>query len=116
MAQKGRTSRTPRDGKVRKKNATVRLKRALLREWTGTWATHPKTDSERKAAALARSATSFTDGGSLMSRVAVAAIDVLGMKRLLETFPLREIAKRVAEPFYGLDGPLYRVADAPQTP
>jgi hypothetical protein len=38
----------------------------------------------------------------------VATIDILGMKALLKTKPLEEIAQLFVEPFYDLNGPLYQ--------
>ena len=84
------------------------LKRALLHEWLGSWVTNPKTDNDRRAASLARRSTKVTKSGSFISPVAVAAIDVLGMKSLLGAMPLEQVAQRVAEPFFDLDGPAYR--------
>jgi hypothetical protein len=97
--------------RTRTKDASAHLRRAFLREWAGTWATNPKTPQDRKAASLLHAATSFTQAGSVIAPVAVAAIDILGMKALLETMSLEQIATRFAEPFYGLDGPAYRASN-----
>jgi hypothetical protein len=79
----------------------------ILNEWAGTWVTNPKSDEDRAASNLAKSAITFTRADSLISPVAVAVIDILGMTALLQTKPLEEIAERFAEPFYGLDGGTY---------
>jgi hypothetical protein len=73
----------------------------------------PKSNSDRAASDLARSSIKLTKADSLISPVAVAAIDILGMKALLEAKPLKEIAERFAEPFYDLDAPLYRLDESP---
>lgn len=109
---KSRKADKAKKGPPKKRDTDVPLQHAFLREWAGTWATNPKTRQDRKAVALLRDATSFTNAGSFIAPVAIAAIDVLGMKALLETTPLEEIAERVAEPFYGLDGPAYRLGQA----
>lgn len=79
----------------------------LLKEWAGTWVTDPKSEQDRAASNLAKRAIRFTKADSLISPVAVAAIDILGTKELLRTKSLEEIAERFAEPFYDLDGPAY---------
>ena len=102
-------------GKTTKLRASAQLQRAFLHQWAGLWATDPKTASDRKAAALLHNAISFTRGGSFIAPVAIAAIDVLGMRKLLETIPLEQIAERIAEPFYALDGPAYQFGKVPLT-
>ena len=89
------------------KSAFMTRRDEILNEWAGTWVTNPKSDEDRAASKLAKSAIKFTKADSLISPVAVAAIDILGMTALLQTKPLEEIAERFAEPFYGLDGPAY---------
>jgi hypothetical protein len=79
----------------------------LLRAWAGTWVTNPKSDEDRAASNLAKRSIRFTKADSLISPAAVAAIDILGMKELLRTKTLEEVAEHFAEPFYGLDGPAY---------
>ena len=79
----------------------------IVNDWAGTWVTNPKSDEERAASSLAKSAIKFTKADSLIAPVAVAAIDILGMKALLQAKSLEEIAEHFAEPFYGLDGPAY---------
>ena len=87
----------------------------ILNEWVGSWVTKPKSEEDRAASDLVREAIKFTKADSLISPVAVAAIDILGMKALLETKSLVEIAERFAEPFYDLNGPAYRLNQGPLT-
>lgn len=93
----------------RRRKSQPDIRRALLHAWVGSWVTRPKNDRDRRAAELVKAATRITKAGSLISPVAVAAIDVLGMTALLETKGLEEVAERVAEPFFGLGGPVYTV-------
>ncbi len=95
------------------KSAFMTRRDEILNEWAGPWVTNPKSDEDRAASSLAKSAIKFTKADSLISPVVVAAIDILGMKALLKTKPLEEIAERFAEPFYNLDGPAYRAGLPP---
>jgi hypothetical protein len=95
--------------------ATLKSKRQqdILTEWVGAWIANPQSEKDLAASELAIRAIRFTKADSLISPVAVAAIDILGMKSLLETKSLEEIAERFAEPFYGLDAPVYGLNQVP---
>jgi hypothetical protein len=90
-----------------------RFREKLLREWVGSWMLKPKTKGERIAAKLARSSIQFTKSNSFISSVAVASIDILGIKDLLSRKSLEEVAKEFAEPFYDLSGPAYTFGSNP---
>lgn len=85
----------------------------LLEEWVGTWVTNPKDEKDRVASQLAKASIKFTKKGSFISPVAVAAVDILGIKNLLTRMSLEEIAERFAEPFYDLTGPAYQLGTTP---
>lgn len=51
----------------------------MLYAWIGEWVTNPQSDEDRIAAQLAMDSIKFTKSGDLISPVAVAAIDILGM-------------------------------------
>jgi hypothetical protein len=77
--------------------------------------TDPQSEKDRTASELVKGAIKFTKADSLISPVAVAAIDMLGMKALLQGKSLEEIAESFAEPFYDLDAPIYRLNQVPLT-
>jgi hypothetical protein len=93
MAPKAASERSPQD--------------ALVEEWVGPWALKPDGERDRRAADLVRASIKFTKSGSFISPVAVAAIDILGIKSLLCRMSLAEVAEKFVEPFYDLTGPLY---------
>jgi hypothetical protein len=78
-----------------------------IKEWAGAWALKPDSERDRRAAELVRASIQFTKSGSFISPVAVAAIDILGIKSLLCRMSLAEVAEKFVEPFYDLSGPLY---------
>jgi len=80
---------------------------ALIEEWVGPWALKPNDERDRRAADLVRASIKFTKSGSFISPVAVASIDILGIKSLLCRMSLAEVAEKFVEPFYDLTGPLY---------
>jgi hypothetical protein len=80
---------------------------ALIEEWVGPWALKHDDERDRRAADLVRASIKFTKSGSFISPVAVAAIDILGIKSLLCRMSLAEVAEKFVEPFYDLSGPLY---------
>jgi hypothetical protein len=79
----------------------------IIDEWAGAWVLNPKTDKDRIASRLAKESIKFTKAESFISPVAVAAIDILGIKDLLGRMPLEEVTERFVEPFYDLNGPAY---------
>jgi hypothetical protein len=79
----------------------------ILEEWVGAWALAPQDDRDRRAAELARASIRLTKSGSFTSPVAVASIDILGIKSVLSKMSLVEVAERFAEPFYDLRSPAY---------
>jgi hypothetical protein len=79
----------------------------IVDEWVGPWAINPQNETDRRAADLARASIQFTKSGSFISPVAVAAIDILGIKNLLGRMSLAEVAEKFVEPFYDLTGPIY---------
>src|SRR5579871_3718619 len=80
----------------------------LMAEWVGDWVLNPETEEDRIASELAKADLKFTKSGSFISPIAVAAIDILGIKDLLTKISLEEVAERFAEPFYDLTGPAYQ--------
>jgi hypothetical protein len=90
-------------------SAKKEAQEAILDEWIGAWVLNPTTDKDRIAAQLARESIKFTKAGSFISPVAVAAIDILGIKDLLARMPMEEVTERFVESFYNLNGPLYRL-------
>lgn len=80
--------------------------RSMKELFIGPWAKKPRDEQERRGAKIARAAVKVTASGSLVSPVAVAVVDILGMTDLLNRMPLDEIAKKIAEPFF--DGPRRR--------
>jgi hypothetical protein len=85
----------------------------LFDEWVGPWVARPKDEKDRVASQLAKASIKFTKSGSFISPVAVAAIDILGIKNLLTRMSLEEVAERFAEPFFDLTGPAYRLGVSP---
>jgi hypothetical protein len=85
----------------------------IIDEWAGAWVINPKSEKDRIASLLAKESIKFTKAGSFISPVAVAAIDILGIKDLLGRMPLEEVAERFAEPFYDLTGGLYEFGSGP---
>jgi hypothetical protein len=73
----------------------------------GPWVLNPTTEKDRIASELAKASIKFTKADSFISTVAVAAIDILGIKDLLKRRSRDEVAELFAEPFYDLSGPLY---------
>ena len=80
---------------------------SLIEEWVGSWALEPGNDRDRRAAEIARASIKFTKSDSFISPVAVASIDILGIKDVLSKMSLVEVAERFVEPFYDLTGPAY---------
>jgi hypothetical protein len=80
---------------------------SLIEEWVGAWALEPSDERDRRAADIARASIKFTKSASFISPVAVAAIDILGIKSVLSKMSLVEVAERFVEPFYDLTGPAY---------
>jgi hypothetical protein len=116
MVSGGAMRARPKTANARNRSRELRsIRSAIISEWVGSWVAKPKDDRDRKAAKLAREAMRFTPRGSLISPVAVAVVDILGVKALLRDRPLEELARRVAEPFYNLDGPAYRWGQGPLT-
>lgn len=100
----------------KKRNAPQAKRNRVLRdEWIGAWAVHPRSPKDRAGASIARAAVKVTKSGNLVSPVAVAVIDVLGMTELLNTMSLEELVERVAQPFFDLDGPAYKVGRPDET-
>jgi len=79
----------------------------VLKEWVGAWALTPNNDQDRRAAELARASIKLTKSGSFTSPVAVASIDILGIKSVLSKMSMVEVAERFVEPFYNLRSPAY---------
>ncbi len=101
---------------VRRRNRLDTAKRARFRRslkdfWIGPWSKNPRNENEREGAKIARSAVRVTASESLISPVAVAVVDILGMTELLRTMPLEQIARTVAEPFFDPEGPARRGSD-----
>jgi hypothetical protein len=53
------------------------MRSRVVNQWVGSWVAKPKDERDRKAAKLVRQALKFTPRGSLISPVAVAAVDIL---------------------------------------
>jgi hypothetical protein len=79
----------------------------VLEEWVGAWALAPKDDRDRRAAELSRASIKLTKSGSFTSPVAVASIDILGIKSVLSKMSLVDVAEQFVEPFYDLRNAAY---------
>src|SRR5260370_32351185 len=80
---------------------------SILNDWVGPWALAPTNEQDRRAAELARASIKLTKSASFISPVAVASIDILGIKNVLSKMSLEEVAERFVEPFYNLTSPAY---------
>jgi hypothetical protein len=80
---------------------------SLIEEWVGAWALKPENERDQRAAELAQASIKFSKAASFISPVAVAAIDILGIRSLLSEKSIVEVTERLVEPFYDLTGPAY---------
>ena len=76
--------------------AQATTRELLIDEWVGAWVLNPKTEEDRIASQLAQASIRFTKADSFISLVAVAAIDILGIKDLLTRMSLEEVAEMFA--------------------
>jgi hypothetical protein len=110
MRGSAQTRRTPRQrglGEEMTPQPQKTLQDRLIEEWVGAWALEPSNEPDRRAAEIARACMKFTKSASFISPVAVASIDILGIKSVLSKMSMVEVAERFAEPFYDLTSPAY---------
>jgi hypothetical protein len=83
----------------------------IFKEWVGAWALAPENEKDARAAELARASMKFTKSGSFTSPVAVASIDILGIKDVLSKMSLVQAAERFVDHFYDQRAPAYHMSN-----